>query len=197
MRIIAGDYRGRTIVAPKGSGTRPTTDRVRESLMSSLASLRGGFEGATVLDAFAGSGALGLEAISRGASSALFVERDRAALQALEANVSKLALGRDRALVRRSDVMKNPPVRFPRPFDLVFLDPPYAFEAVDVLAMLEAVDGGGALSSEAIVAYEHDASIDFAQDDAVAAALVRLQLTIVSRRCYGDTAIEVMRREGQ
>ena len=72
MRIIAGQWRGRTIFAPQGDTTRPTTDRVRESLMSSLASARGGFEGAIVLDAFAGSGALGLEALSRGASFAQF-----------------------------------------------------------------------------------------------------------------------------
>ena len=72
MRIIAGEFRGRTIKAPKGDGTRPTTDRVRESLMSAVNSACGGFEGATVLDAFAGSGALGLEALSRGAACAHF-----------------------------------------------------------------------------------------------------------------------------
>ncbi len=74
MRIIAGEWRGRPLAAPKGTDTRPTTDRVRESLMSALASERGGFEGAVVLDAFAGSGALGLEALSRGASCAHFFE---------------------------------------------------------------------------------------------------------------------------
>ena len=73
MRIIAGEYRGRVIKAPKGDGTRPPTDRVRESLMSALASARGGLEGAVVLDACAGAGALGLEARSRGAASACFL----------------------------------------------------------------------------------------------------------------------------
>ena len=76
MRIVAGEFRGRSIEAPRGENTRPTTDRVREALMSSLYSLRGGFEGAVVLDAFAGTGALGLEALSRGARSATFYEND-------------------------------------------------------------------------------------------------------------------------
>ena len=92
MRIIAGEYRGRRLQAPKGDATRPTTDRVRESLMSALSSARGGFEGAVVLDAFAGSGALGLEALSRGAASAHFFEKDGVALRALCANVEALGV---------------------------------------------------------------------------------------------------------
>ena len=91
MRIIAGEFRGRTIKAPKGEGTRPTTDRVRESLMSSVNSARGGFEGAVVLDAFAGSGALGLEALSRGAANARFCERDGAAFKVVCANVEAVS----------------------------------------------------------------------------------------------------------
>ena len=90
MRIIAGEHRGRVLKAPKGDGTRPTTDRVRESLMSMLASARGGFEGAVVLDAFAGSGALALEALSRGADRACLVERDGAAAKVVEANARLL-----------------------------------------------------------------------------------------------------------
>ena len=81
VRIIAGEFKGRVLRAPKGSNTRPTTDRVREALFSALSSARGGFEGAVVLDAFAGSGALSLEALSRGAACAHLFERDRAALE--------------------------------------------------------------------------------------------------------------------
>ena len=84
MRIIAGEFRGRVLKAPKGSNTRPTTDRVREALFSALASARGGLDGAIVLDAFAGSGALSFEALSRGATAAHLFERDRAALAALD-----------------------------------------------------------------------------------------------------------------
>ena len=113
MRIIAGEYRGRRLQAPKGDATRPTTDRVRESLMSALSSARGGFEGAVVLDAFAGSGALGLEALSRGAASAHFFEKDGVALRALCANVEALGvptLGAGaRARLHRADVLERPP----------------------------------------------------------------------------------------
>src|SRR3546814_13983274 len=86
MRIIAGQWRGRSIDAPKGDTTRPTADRTREALFSMLTSRLGSFEGLAVADLFAGSGALGLEALSRGAASCIFVEQDRAALDALHAN---------------------------------------------------------------------------------------------------------------
>ncbi|MVN40039.1 RsmD family RNA methyltransferase, partial [Gordonibacter urolithinfaciens] len=109
MRIIAGEFKGRTIKAPKGDGTRPTTDRVRESLMSAVNSACGGFEGATVLDAFAGSGALGLEALSRGAACAHFFERDGAAQRVLCGNVRALGLEARRARIHRGDVLRDPP----------------------------------------------------------------------------------------
>lgn len=162
--------------------------------MSALSSARGGFEGAIVLDAFAGSGALGLESISRGAAFALFCERDRAALQALDANVEKLALGRERAFVRRSDVMKHPPTAVGRVFDLVFLDPPYAYDAADVLSMVEAVAESGALSSDAIVVYEHDRSRPLEENEAANQTLVRLGFATVSRKTYGDTTVDIMGR---
>ena len=92
MRIIAGEYRGRVLKAPKGEGTRPTTDRVREAMMSVVNSARDGFDDAVVLDAFAGSGALGLEALSRGARCVQFCERAGEALKALNANVAALGL---------------------------------------------------------------------------------------------------------
>ena len=109
MRIIAGKYRGRRLDAPKGQGTRPTTDRVRESLMSALHSARGGFAGAVVLDAFAGSGALALEALSRGADRAVLCERDREAAGVIERNLRTLGLSPDRARLMRADVVKRPP----------------------------------------------------------------------------------------
>ena len=102
MRIVAGRMRGKTIEAPTGDGTRPTTDRVREALFSSLYSLRGGFDGAVVLDAFAGSGALGLEALSRGARSCTFVERDRSARKVLE------MVRRDRTRFQAIEIMACP-----------------------------------------------------------------------------------------
>jgi 16S rRNA (guanine966-N2)-methyltransferase len=121
MRIIAGQWRGRPLAAPKGEATRPTADRVREALFSMLASRVGSFEGLAVADLFAGSGALGLEALSRGAASCQFVEQDRAALDALKANIAKL--GAAGPSVRPISVMALGPV--PAPVDLILMDPPY------------------------------------------------------------------------
>ena len=121
MRVIAGDFKGRNLKAPTGMDTRPTTDRVKESFISSLISAYGSLEGAHVLDAFAGSGALGIECLSRGAESAVFFERDKAALEALRSNIDMLKLSQERARVRQADVLATPPV-YGAPFDIVILD---------------------------------------------------------------------------
>lgn len=121
MRIVAGQWRGRPLAAPKGDATRPTADRTREALFSMLASRLGSFEGLAAADLFAGLGALGLEALSRGAASCLFVEQDRAALDALRTNVAKLgATGAD---IRAQSVLALGPAR--STLDLVMMDPPY------------------------------------------------------------------------
>ena len=121
MRIIAGEWRGRKLVAPAGQQTRPTADRTRETLFSMLASRLGSFDGLRVADLFAGSGALGLEALSRGAAHATFVESERAALKAIEANVAALKVA-DRAAVRAMSALALPKSES---FDLVVADPPY------------------------------------------------------------------------
>ena len=119
MRIVAGRWRGRTLIAPQGDATRPTSDRTREALFSMLASRLGSFEDLRVADICAGTGALGLEALSRGAAKCVFVERDREALAALKANIAKL--GAD-----GTDVRAQAAEGFAGgPFDLVLLDPPY------------------------------------------------------------------------
>jgi 16S rRNA (guanine966-N2)-methyltransferase len=120
MRIIAGQWRGRPLVAPKGEATRPTADRTREALFSMLASRLGSFEDLAVADLFAGSGALGLEALSRGAASCLFVEQDKPALDALRINIAKLGAKAD---VRAQSVLALGPAR--APLDLILMDPPY------------------------------------------------------------------------
>lgn len=129
MRIIAGEWRGRRLVAPRGDATRPTADRTRETLFSMLMSRLGSFEGLAVLDLFAGSGALGLEALSRGAASCLFVEQDGEALRALRTNVEHLA-ERGRATVQAASVMALGPA--PNSYDLILLDPPYGTGAGQV-----------------------------------------------------------------
>ena len=129
MRIVAGEWRGRKLAAPKGDATRPTADRTRETLFNMLASRVGSFEGLTVADLFAGSGALGLEALSRGAASCLFAEQDAAALDAIRANIATLG-ARDRVDLRRGSVMELGPAN--APYDLLLLDPPYGTGAVAV-----------------------------------------------------------------
>lgn len=122
MRIVAGEWRGRKLLAPKGDATRPTADRTRETLFNMLASRLGSFEGLALADLFAGSGALGLEALSRGAASCLFVEQDKAAVEAIRSNISTLGAG-SRTSVQHASVMALAAAR--APLDLVLLDPPY------------------------------------------------------------------------
>ncbi|MBS0255659.1 MAG: 16S rRNA (guanine(966)-N(2))-methyltransferase RsmD [Proteobacteria bacterium] len=122
MRIVAGEWRGRKLEAPAGDTTRPTADRTRETLFSMLASRLGSFEGLTVADLFAGSGALGLEALSRGAAHCLFVEQDAGAIRAIRTNLQRLQ-AQPRADVRAGSVLALGPAR--APYDLVLLDPPY------------------------------------------------------------------------
>ncbi|MDP9057663.1 MAG: 16S rRNA (guanine(966)-N(2))-methyltransferase RsmD [Pseudomonadota bacterium] len=129
MRIIAGQWRGRKLAAPPGDTTRPTSDRTRETLFSMLVSRLGDFEGLRFADLFAGSGALGLEALSRGAASCLFAEMDAAALRALRANITHLTVSAQ-CDVRAGSVMALGPVK--QPFDVVLLDPPYGSGAGSV-----------------------------------------------------------------
>ncbi len=129
MRIIAGEWRGRNLVAPQGDTTRPTADRTRETLFSMLVSRLGSFEGLEVADLFAGSGALGLEALSRGAAKCLFVEQDAPALRALRQNIANLRAPAQ-CDVRAGSVLALGPAK--QPLDLILLDPPYGTGAGSV-----------------------------------------------------------------
>lgn len=147
MRVVAGTARGRRIVVPEGERTRPTADRVREAVFNSLYSL-GAIEDAEVLDLFAGSGAMGIEALSRGAVSAVFVEHDREALVALRENLTTLGFD-DRATVVAGDAAAY--LATGRQHDLVVLDPPYEFDGwPDLLSSIH----------EAVVVIESDREID-------------------------------------
>ena len=129
MRVIAGEWRGRKLLAPKNGATRPTADRTRETLFSMLVSRLGSFEGLHVADLFAGSGALGIEALSRGAAHCLFGEQDRDAIAALKANIAALGAGA-RADVRAGSVLGLGPAR--RTCDLLLFDAPYGTGAGSV-----------------------------------------------------------------
>jgi len=172
MRVVAGAFKGRRLQAPRGTRTRPTADRVREALFSVL----GDVSGARVLDLYAGSGALGIEALSRGAASATFVERDQRAAAMLRRNLESVGVD---AEVRRQDALRFL-ASVTGPYDLVFLDPPYdsAFRVAGPLSeRLPAV-----LTQEARIVTESDKR-----------APLELALPLELERLYGDTRIAIHR----
>jgi 16S rRNA (guanine966-N2)-methyltransferase len=150
-RIIAGSAGGRRLETPKGAATRPTSDRVREALFGAL-DARGAVRGARVLDLYAGSGALGLEAASRGAADVVLVDAARSAAEAARRNVG--ALGMPRVAVVLASVQRHLAGRPPWPADLVLLDPPYAMPEDELAAVLRALAGGGWLADGALVVVE-------------------------------------------
>ena len=176
MRIISGQWRGRPLVAPKGDATRPTADRTREALFSMLASRLGSFEGLRVADLFAGSGALGLEALSRGATECTFVEQDSAALDALRANAAKLGIKAD---IRAQSVMALGPTT--QPYDLLLLDPPYGTGAGTVA--LERLVRHGWIAPGAL------ASVETAKIEDVTAT----GFTVEAERVHGKAKITLLR----
>ncbi|MBO6814247.1 MAG: 16S rRNA (guanine(966)-N(2))-methyltransferase RsmD [Rhizobiaceae bacterium] len=176
MRIVAGKYRGARIAAPKGMATRPTTDRTRESLFNILQN-RMAFDGIRVLDLFAGSGALGLEAMSRGASSCLFVDDSHAARAAIRQNVETLGLAGQTGLFRR-DATRLGSVGTRKPYDLVFADPPYG-KGLGERAASSLVEGGW-MNPEAVFVLEE-------RNSAFPPLLHGFVLT--DRRDYGETTI--------
>jgi 16S rRNA (guanine966-N2)-methyltransferase len=180
MRVIAGRLGGRRLTAPTGQTTRPTSDRVREALFALL----GGVGSATVLDLFAGAGGLGIEAISRGAERAVFVERDAAAVRALRANLAALRIAGSEGEVRRAGALAalRSASRREETYDLVFIDPPYS-RARDLGTELSAALPG-VLGPAARVAVESDRR----------APLV-LALPLEIERRYGDTLIRIHRHE--
>jgi 16S rRNA (guanine966-N2)-methyltransferase len=175
VRVVAGRFGGRSLIAPQGSSTRPTSDRVREALFSILG--LGVVEGARVLDLFAGSGALGIEALSRGALQATFVDSSSAAVAAVRRNIGALGV---EAEVRRQDALAylRSASRDARLYDLVFLDPPYR-HALALGPELSATLGP-VLAPDARVVAESDRR-----------APLELELPLLDERRYGDTLIRI------
>jgi 16S rRNA (guanine966-N2)-methyltransferase len=186
MRVIAGSARGRPLKAPRGTAVRPTTDRVREAMFSSLAPQ---VPGARVLDLFAGTGALGIEALSRGAHAATFVERDPGALAVLNDNLRVTGL-HDQATVVRAEAGAFVSRDHPDSFTLVLCDPPYDVPLGEVLGLVVALDRGGGLAADATVVVERDK-----RDPALAGEPdLRGLLAIARRRSYGDTVLLYLHR---
>ncbi len=184
MRIIGGSFSGRRIIAPKGTVSRPTTDRTRESLFNILTARDDvELEGARVIDLFAGSGALGLAALSRGAAWCLFVETDVAARGAIRDNVEALGLfGCTRIHRRSASALGDKPASSGQPFNIAFLDPPYNKGLVE--PALETLKSGGWLADQALIIVEQAAN----------EVLVKLEHFIeIDRRKYGDSQIGLYR----
>lgn len=182
MRIVGGKFSGRSIIAPKGSDTRPTSDRTREALFNILAHRDGfDFEGARVIDLFAGSGALGFEAMSRGAAFCLFVDIDAGARGAIRDNAEALDLfGATRIHRRSATLLGAKPAGVGPPFTLAFLDPPYRKDlAPPAMAALRA---GGWLGQGALIIVEQS------KDEAPAASPGFVEN---DRRHYGDTQVGI------
>jgi 16S rRNA (guanine966-N2)-methyltransferase len=172
LRIVAGRARGRRLKAPETSATRPVTDRVKEAVFSSIG---GWVEGADVADLYAGSGSFGLEALSRGAASAVFVETARKALDALRANVSSVGLGGEIVAMSVHDYLQHSQDRF----HLVFIDPPWDMETASLDRELEMVDRVLAPRAEIVVSRRHD---DYPPRPPVA-------WRVVAEKRYGDTRV--------
>ena len=178
MRIISGAWRGRALLAPPGESTRPTADRVREALFSMLLSRLGSFEGLRVFDGFAGTGALGLEALSRGAAHATFVERDAAAVKALRSNIAGMKVA--------ADVIAAPMEAIgtaPRACDLILLDPPYG-EGLAEPALLRLAERGW-IAPHALISVETSRKETLASD-----------LEVLAVRDHGKARIHLLRAPG-
>jgi 16S rRNA (guanine966-N2)-methyltransferase len=184
MRIVAGRFRGRVLASPPDESIRPTSDRVRESVFNMLASRLGPDLGsARVLDLFAGTGALGLEALSRGASFAMFVDSGIAARALIRDHIEGFGLGGTAKLLKRDATSLGPIERF-RPFDLVFLDPPYG-KGLGEKALQSVVDGGW-IVPEALIVFEEKKGVVLA---------LPAGFSIEDERDYGDTTIRLLHQQ--
>jgi 16S rRNA (guanine966-N2)-methyltransferase len=190
MRIVAGTFRGRRLAAPRGRDVRPTADRVREAVFSILASV----EGDDVLDLFAGTGAMGLEALSRGARAATFVEIDRQAHEVVRRNIDATVSDGDHLV----DLVKGDAVRVVRSlalaerrFDLVFFDPPYEQTAQLVDDMRESLPTVCAPGARVVV------EVATRHRDVLAHAAAGWAAELELERAYGDTVVGLMRLDGR
>ena len=175
MRIIAGEYRSRPLTAPRGTNTRPTLDQTREALFNIL---QGRVEGTRFLDLYAGSGAVALEAVSRGAASAVLCDQAHAACACIRENIRKLGCESKTRLMEMPDLRAVAMLaREGAQFDLIYLDPPYAMDLTPVLAILKEAD---LLAPGGLIIAEHDASTEITPPEG-------WQLT--RRKVYRDTAL--------
>lgn len=186
MRVAGGTWRGRALKAPEGRDTRPTQDRTRQAIGSMVESAFGlDLAGLSVLDAFAGSGAVGIELLSRGARHATFLETDRKALAALKGNLQSLGAGRAASVVAGA-AENHARRRLPgAPFDVVFLDPPYALDPALSASVLGALEETGQLAGGLLVVHQRDVSADPLAVDG---------FELYRTKKHGGSVVELLRR---
>ncbi|RVU98264.1 16S rRNA (guanine(966)-N(2))-methyltransferase RsmD [Coriobacteriales bacterium OH1046] len=187
MRVVGGIWKGRSIDAPGGCGTRPTTDRTRESIASSVLSFFDlELEGMSCLDAFAGSGSFGIEMLSRGAEHCTFIDSDKQAIRIIGRNLLSLGAASPSYRIICAESRKAIPslASSGRRFDLIFLDPPYAMDAVEVAHLVDRLYAAGCVFVDALAVYERTAGAP-----SLAAAHARL----IRSRKLGGTAVDFYR----
>lgn len=182
MRVISGSAKGRALKAVPGMSTRPTTDKVKEAIFSMIGPY---FDGGQVLDLFAGTGGLGIEALSRGMSRAVFIDVEKKSVDTVLHNVQAAGL-KEQAEIFRNDAVRalKALAKRERQFELVFLDPPYKMKAIAEL--IAAMEDQGLLASQAVIVVEHDA------EDVLAEMIGGMEQQ--RRAEYGDTAVTIYRR---
>lgn len=177
MRIIAGKYKGQTLFSPKGEAVRPTSEQLRGALFNICGNR---IEGASFLDLFAGSGAIGLEALSRGAAQVVFVEKDFLALQTIKKNIAKLGCERDCKILAID--AKAALKRLKHPFDLIYIDPPYLYTHKNCMELLQTIDDSSLLGPEGLLFLERAYKKE--EEDGTFAHLM-----LKDKRTFGSTVL--------
>ncbi|RNC69036.1 MAG: 16S rRNA (guanine(966)-N(2))-methyltransferase RsmD [Desulfuromonadales bacterium] len=185
MRVIGGSARGRRLATPKGARVRPTADRVKEALFSILASHLGSFTGLRVLDVCAGSGNLGIEALSRGCSEALFIDNHRESADTIRQNLLQLGLSeRGQVVIKEATNALTGLARHSEPFHLVFMDPPYRLGLAE--SILKHLESSPLITEETVIVAESAVEEDLPGEIG--------SLTRFDRRIYGDTALSFFQK---
>lgn len=185
MRVISGTAGGRTLKAVPGQGTRPTTDKVKEAIFSRIGPY---FEGGYVLDLFAGTGGLGIEALSRGMDQGIFIDKERTSIQIVHENLKNTGMV-ERAEVYRNDAFRGLKALAKRKmqFDLVFMDPPYRLKNVE--EWMGFMEENQLLKEQSVIVVEHEASHTYAEQIG--------QIQLEKHTVYGDTAVSVYVLKGK
>lgn len=188
MRIVSGIYKGHTIKAPQGQDTRPTTDRVRESIISSIISRTGELNELYIVDVFAGSGALGLECISRGAKYCTFCDLSKQATNIIKSNISSLKIDNSEAKAISVDIFRSGIPRAMHPYDVVLLDPPYKIGADEVFTIISSAIEKQIIDTDALIVYEYSSTSNLE----VASVIEEKGYTVLSHKTYGSTSVDII-----